>query len=84
MTAFLRHDNNEKMNFYLMWANHDVRRNYWNVHKFQDDTTILWDGAVDLDNFKRIVDRVINQYFAINQTISKLTDKPVFSVFSIQ
>jgi hypothetical protein len=57
--GFLKATNNEKMNFYLMWANHDVKQNYWNVHKFKDTDTLLWDGAVDLENFKIVVDWVV-------------------------
>ncbi len=80
--GFLKSKNNSDMNFYIMWANHDVKRNYWNVHKFKDDTSLLWDGAVDLDNFKLIVERVIRQYF--NQpNYLKIDGKPVFSVFSV-
>jgi len=80
--GFLQAENNEKMQFYLMWANHDVRRNYWNVHKYEDDTTLLWEGATDKENFEIIVDRVINQYF-IKPNYFRIDDKPVFSVFSI-
>ena len=80
--GFLKAKNNEKMQFYVMWANHDVRRNYWNVHKFKDDRTLLWDGAVDLKNFKIIVPRVIEQYFK-KPNYFKLDGKPVFSMFSI-
>jgi len=80
--GFLQAENNEKMQFYLMWANHDVRRNYWNVHKYEDDTSLLWEGAVDPENFEIIVDRVINQYF-IKPNYFRIDDKPVFSVFSI-
>ncbi len=80
--GFLKAKNNEKMKFYVMWANHDVRRNYWNVHKYEDDTSILWEGAVDPENFKIIVDRVINQYFK-QPNYFRIDDKPVFSVFSI-
>ena len=80
--GFLKAANKDKMKFYLMWANHDVKRNYWNVHKFKDDETLLWDGAVDLDNFKIIVDRVINKYF--NQpNYFKIDGMPVFSIFAI-
>jgi hypothetical protein len=80
--GFLKAKNNSEMQFYLMWANHDVRRNYWNVHKFTDDTSIMWDGAADWDNFKLIVNRVITQYF--NQpNYFKIDGKPVFSIFSI-
>jgi Glycosyltransferase WbsX len=81
--GFLKAKNNSKMQFYIMWANHDVRRNYWNVHKFKDDTSLLWDGAVDWDNFKIIVDRVIKQYFG-EPNYLKIEGKPVFSVFSIE
>ncbi len=80
--GFLKAKNNSKMQFYIMWANHDVKRNYWNVHKFKDDTSILWDGAVDWDNFKIIVDRVIKQYFS-QPNYFKIDGQPVFSIFSI-
>jgi len=80
--GFLKAKNNSKMQFYIMWANHDVKRNYWNVHKYKDDTSILWNGAVDLDNYKIIVDRVIKEYF--NQpNYFKIDGCPVFSVFSV-
>lgn len=80
--GFLKAENNSEMQFYIMWANHDVKHNYWNVHKFKDDASLLWDGAVDWDNFKKIVDRVINQYFK-QPNYFKIDGKPVFSIFSI-
>jgi hypothetical protein len=81
--GFLKAKNRDKMNFYLMWANHDVRRNYWNVHQFEDDTSIMWEGATDPENFKIIVDRVINQYFK-QPNYFKIDDCPVFSILRIQ
>ena len=81
--GFLKARNNAGMKFYLMWANHDVRRNYWNVHRYGDDTSLLWDGAVDLENFKIIVDRVISRYFK-QPNYYKIDGEPVFSIFSIQ
>lgn len=80
--GFLKARNNEKMNFYVMWANHDVRRNYWNVHKYKDDTSILWDAAVDWENYRIIVDRVINQYFK-KPNYFKIDGAPVFSIFGL-
>ncbi|MGV8135745.1 MAG: glycoside hydrolase family 99-like domain-containing protein [Mangrovibacterium sp.] len=80
--GFLKAKNNSKMQFYIMWANHDVKRNYWNVHKYKDDTSLLWNGAVDWNNFKKIVDRVIGQYFK-QPNYFKIDGKPVFSVFSV-
>jgi hypothetical protein len=80
--GFLKARNNSKMQFYIMWANHDVKRNYWNVHRYKDDTSLLWNGAVDWVNFKIIVDRVIKQYFH-QPNYFKIDGKPVFSIFSV-
>ena len=80
--GFLKAANNEKMKFYLMWANHDVKRNYWNVHKYKEDDSQLWEGAVDFPTFKNIVERVIRQYFH-QPNYYKIDGKPVFSIFSI-
>ena len=79
--GFLKAKNNEKMKFYVMWANHDVKRNYWNVYKYKDDTSLLWKGAVDLRNFKIIVARVIDQYFK-KPNYFKIDGKPVFHIFA--
>ncbi len=80
--GFLGAGNNEKMQFYIMWANHDVKYNYWNVHRYKDNTDILWDAKVDRENFRIIVDRVINQYFK-QPNYFKINGEPVFSIFSI-
>ena len=80
--GFLKAENNEKMQFYLMWANHDVRYNYWNVHKYKDNESILWDAKVDWKNYKIIVDRVIKQYFH-KPNYFKIDGAPVFSMFGM-
>lgn len=81
--GFLKAENNREMQFYLMWANHDVRRNYWNVHQYGDDTSLLWDGAVDRENFDTIVARVIARYFS-QPNYFTIDGEPVFSIFSMQ
>lgn len=80
--GFLKAKNNSKMKFYIMWANHDVKHNYWNYHRYGDDTSILWDAKVDWKNYKIIVDRVINQYFK-QPNYLKINGEPLFSIFSI-
>jgi hypothetical protein len=79
--GFLKAENREKMQFYIMWANHNVRRNYWNVHQFGEDTSLLWDGAVDEENFRIIVSRMIERYFN-EPNYFKIEGMPVFHVFS--
>ena len=81
--GFLKAKNNEKMYFYVMWANHYVKKNYWNYHKYGDDTSLLWDGTVDWENYKIIVDRIINQYFK-KPNYFKINGEPVFAVFSLE
>lgn len=80
--GFLGAANNEKMQFYIMWANHDVKYNYWNYHRYGDNTDILWDARVDWENYRIIVDRVINQYFK-KPNYFKINGEPVFSIFSV-
>lgn len=81
--GFLKAANNGKMQFYLMWANHDVKKNYWNVHRYKDDESILWDGAVNMSQFSHIVERVISQYFT-RPNYLKIDGMPVLSIFSIE
>lgn len=80
--GFLKAGNNSKMKFYVMWANHDVKYNYWNVYRYKDNTSLLWKGAVDMENFRTIVDRVIRQYF-LRPNYYKIKGEPVFSIFSL-
>jgi hypothetical protein len=80
--GFLKASNNEKMHFYIMWANHDVPGKLWNPYKYKTDTTI-WTGKTDRKNFEIIVDRVINKYF--NQpNYFKIKDEPVFSIYDLK
>jgi hypothetical protein len=78
--GFLQAQNKEKMQFYLMWANHDVKKNYWNHYKYESDS-LLWTGSVDQKNFRIIVDRVIRQYFR-QSNYFRIDEKPVFSIFN--
>jgi len=80
--GFLKATNNEKMQFYIMWANHDVKYNYWNVHRYKDNTDILWNARIDWENYRIIVDRIIKQYFK-RPNYFKINGEPVFSIFSV-
>ena len=79
--GFLQARNNNRMKFYLMWANHDASGYEWNHNRYKTDT-LLWQGEVDWNNFKIIVDRVIRQYFK-QPNYFKIDNKPVFSIYSI-
>ena len=78
--GFLKAPSNGKMDFFLMWANHDVKHNYWNWHKWGEDDSILWEGTIDPDDFPIIVDRLINKYFRL-KNYAKIDGKPMFAIF---
>ena len=80
--GFLGASNNRKMNFYIMWANHDVKYSYWNYHRHGGNDKILWDAKVDRRNFEIIVERVIRQYF-MRPNYLKIDGCPVFSIFDV-
>lgn len=80
--GFLEAKNNRNMNFYLMWANHQVRKNYWNYHKYGDDTSLLFDPKVNDFQFRDIVHHLINDYFKRDNYV-KINGCPVFGIFDI-
>lgn len=79
--GFLKAPSNQKMEFFIMWANHNVKHNYWNYHKWGDDESLLWTGDIDPADFPKIVDRVISQYFVL-PNYTKINGCPVFAIFS--
>lgn len=80
--GFLKAPSNEKMDFFIMWANHDVKHNYWNPHKWGDDESLLWTGVIDPEDFPVIVKRIINQYFG-RKNYLKVDGRPVFAIFDV-
>jgi hypothetical protein len=80
-SGFLKAPNSQKMKFYIMWANHDVPGNMWNHFRYKTDS-LIWNGEVDWENFRIIVDRVIKQYFKLPNYF-KINNEPVFSIYSL-
>lgn len=81
--GFLKAPSNRKMEFFIMWANHDVKHNYWNWHKWGEDDSILWEGAIDPSDWPVIVRRIIDNYFHLPNYV-KIDGKPVFAIFSAE
>lgn len=80
--GFLCAPNNGLMDFYLMWANHDVNGTMWNRYRYPSDT-IIWEGEVTWDEFKPMVARLIRQYFK-QPNYFLIDGEPVFSFFSFR
>jgi len=84
--GFLKAKNNEKMKFYLMWANHDVGR-AWDKRGADDafarkDKSLIWKAAIDRDEFEIICHRFIENYFS-QPNYYTIDDKPVFMIYSL-
>jgi hypothetical protein len=81
--GFLKADNREKMQFYLMWANHDAN-NYWNIDLSDDyGNTVIWNGSVGFEGFATVVDRVIEKYFS-QPNYYTIDGCPVFMVYDVK
>jgi len=81
--GFLKAENNEKMYFYLMWANHDMPMHILNHHQYPSDAPVVWSASVDWKNWTVIVERTIKQYF-LKPNYFKIDGQPVFGVFDLR
>lgn len=72
--------NDGRLNFYLMWANHDATT-YWDVENPKIDS-VIWSGGVDREQFDIVVERVIEQYFK-NPSYLKIDGEPLFSIYEL-
>ncbi len=84
--GYLKARNNDRVKFYLMWANHDVnlmwdRRNSDDAASKKNKATI-WRGAVDRPEFEKIARRWITTYFS-HPSYYKIGGKPVFMIYDL-
>jgi hypothetical protein len=79
--GYLKARNNDKVRFYLMWANHSV--NYtWDIRQSSLQDTWIWDGAVDRREFETIASRLISTYFRLPNYYT-IDGKPVFMIYDL-
>lgn len=79
--GFLKAKNARQMKFYLMWANHDAV-SLWDKRLSADEGTVIWDGAQDMAEFKRLAKRLIDKYFHLPNYYT-IDGKPVFMIYDI-
>jgi Glycosyltransferase WbsX len=81
--GYLRARNNNRVKFYLMWANHNVN-NLWDrriSHTLNEN--VIWQAAVDRPEFERIADHLIYRYFK-HPSYYTIAGKPVFMIYDLQ
>lgn len=78
--GYLQAKNNDKVKFYLMWANHDATHllDKRISDKFCDQ--VIWNGGIDRPEFERIGKRLIEKYFS-HPSYYKIDGKPVFQIY---
>ena len=80
--GFLKAKNNDKMKFYLMWANHDATHLWDKRNSDNDLSTVIWSGVVTPSIFSEICDRTIEKYFT-KDNYYQIDGCPVYMVFDI-
>lgn len=88
--GYLKAKNNDKVKFYLMWANHDVNmtwdiRNSDSLIKKENNSkngSIIWTGRVKRTEFEKICEKYIKEYFS-HPSYYKIDNKPVFMIYDV-
>lgn len=79
--GYLKARNNDQVKFYLMWANHDAK-NVWDKRISHEESTVIWNGAVDRQEFERLALRLIDKYFK-HPSYYTIDNKPVFMFYDV-
>ena len=80
--GFLKARNRDKMQFYLMWANHNVD-NSWDTRLAPLwEPNIIYRGGVDREEFEKICKRNIELFFK-QPNYYKIDGKPVFMIYEV-
>ena len=73
--GYLKARNNDKVKFYIMWANH-IATTLWDKRTAHADVP-LWDCAANPAVFRTICERMIDRYFT-HPSYYRIDGKPVF------
>ncbi len=79
--GYLKARNNDRVKFYLMWANHDVNHT-WDIRLSHIEGSNIWEGTVERSEFEKIADRLIEKYFK-HPSYYTIEDKPVFMIYDL-
>ena len=80
--GYLKARNNDRVKFYLMWANHTVTMTWDKRNAGKPNDAFVWRGQVDRDEFEIICHRVIDKYFS-HPSYYKIDGKPSFMIYDL-
>ncbi|MFW6153654.1 MAG: glycoside hydrolase family 99-like domain-containing protein [Planctomycetota bacterium] len=80
--GYLRARNNDRVTFYLMWANHDVREVWDRRLSDRGGDNVIWQGGVDRAEFERLATRLVERYFT-HPSYYRIEGRPVFLLYDL-
>ena len=80
--GFLKAKNNNKMKFFLMWANHNVTH-LWDRRISNIDGNHIWEAHVPQKEFEIVVKRMIEKYFVLSNYYT-IDEKPVLMIYDLE
>lgn len=80
--GYLGARNNDRVKFYLMWANHNVTMTWDKRNAGKPNDELVWRGGVDRDEFEIVCYRVIEKYFS-HPSYYRINDKPSFMIYDL-
>ena len=80
--GFLKAPNNERMKFFIMWANHDVDSLWNNKIGGEDKWKVIWSADVSYDEFVNVLVPRFIEYFK-KPNYYKINGRPVFALFEL-
>lgn len=80
--GYLKAKNNDRVKFYIMWANHDVTMTWDKRNAGLPNNSLVWKGGVDRAEFEIICHRIIDKYFS-QPSYYKIDGKPSFMIYDL-
>lgn len=81
--GYLKARNNDRVKFYLMWANHDVDYTWDKRLAHVKPGSIIWQAAVNRKQFEEIALRLIRKYFT-HPSYYRIDDCPLFQIYELE
>lgn len=81
--GFLGARNNDRMKFYLMWANHNANHLWsYDLSDTNVGETVIWKGTVNRIDFEEMCERIIDKYFFLPNYYT-IDGCPVFMIYEL-
>ena len=81
--GFLGARNNDRMKFYLMWANHNANHLWsYDLSDTEVGETVIWKGTINRVDFEEMCERLIDKYFFLPNYYT-IDGCPVFMIYEL-